>query len=182
MVVAIDGSLVRGSASKASIDTGTRLDQCARENFQYDPQVDRYLCPAGQALVPQGRQDQRGETHIRYASRAADCRDCPLKARCLPERTPYRQIFRWEHEAVVERHRARMRVEGRQRMRSRAALAEHPFGTLKLWFGWTHCLVRGLVKVGGELGLMGLCYNLRRAVSLLGVVAFASRCRARAAA
>lgn len=154
----------------------------ARENFQYDPPADRYLCPAGQALVPQGRQDKRGETHIRYASRAADCRDCPLKARCLPEKTPYRQIFRWEHEDVVERHRARMQAEGRQRMRSRAALAEHPFGTLKLWFGWTHFLVRGLVKIGGELGLMGLCYNLRRAVSLLGVAAFASRCRTRAAA
>jgi len=145
----------------------------ARENFQYDPPADRYLCPQGQALAPQGRQDQRGETHIRYASRAADGRDCPLKARCLPEKPPYRQIFRWEHEDVVE---------GRQRMRSRAALAEHPFGTLKLWFGWTHFLVRGLGKVGGEWGLMGLCYNLRRAVSLLGVAAFASRCRARAAA
>jgi hypothetical protein len=102
--------------------------------------------------------------------------------RCLPEKTPYRQLFRWEHEDVVERHRARMQTEGRARMRQRAALAEHPFGTLKLWLGWTHFLVRGLVKVGGELGLMGLCYNLRRSVSLFGVEAFASLCRARTAA
>jgi hypothetical protein len=45
---------------------------------------------------------------------------------------------------------------------------------------WTHFLVRGLAKVQGELGLMTMCYNLRRAISLLGVEALAGRCRARA--
>ncbi len=152
-----------------------------REDFQYDAQSDRYRCPAGQSLAPQGRQEKRGEVHIRYAARASGCQDCPLKAKCLPAKTRYRQIYRWEHEAVVERHRVRMQAEGPARMRSRAALAEHPFGTLKLWFGWTHFLVRGLTKVGGELGLMTLCYNLRRVVNLLGVEALVTLCRARAA-
>ncbi|MBS4098586.1 MAG: IS1182 family transposase [Sulfuricella sp.] len=154
----------------------------AREDFQYDAQADRYLCPAGQSLVPQGRQEKRGEVYIHYAARASGCQDCPLRAKCLPAKTPYRQLNRWEHEAVVERHRARMQVEGTARMRSRAALAEHPFGTFKLWFGWTHFLVRGKTKVGGVLGLMTLCYNLRRAVNLLGVEALIALCRVRAAA
>lgn len=153
----------------------------AREDFQYDAQADRYRCPAGQSLAPQGRQEKRGEVYIRYAARASGCQACPLKTECLPAKTRYRQLYRWEHEAVVERHRARMRAEGSTRMRSRAALAEHPFGTLKLWFGWTHFLVRGLTKVGGELGLMTLCYNLRRVINLLGVEALVTLCRARAA-
>jgi hypothetical protein len=35
-------------------------------------------------------------------------------------------------------------------MRQRAGLVEHPFGTLKRWFGWDHFLVRGFEKVGGR--------------------------------
>ena len=70
-------------ASPPKSPSPTRAGRFARADFQYDPQADGYLCPQGQALAPQGHQDKRGEAHIRYASRAADCRDCPLRARCL---------------------------------------------------------------------------------------------------
>ena len=29
----------------------------------------------------------------------------------------------------------------------RKTLAEHPFGTIKRWFGYTHFLLKGLAKV-----------------------------------
>jgi hypothetical protein len=32
----------------------------------------------------------------------------------------------------------------------RKTLAEHPFGTIKRWFGYTHFLLKGLVKVRTE--------------------------------
>jgi hypothetical protein len=151
-----------------------------RDDFRHHAEPDHYTCPAGQTLRRQGQQNKDGKRLHHYAARARDCQSCPLKARCLPPKTPYRQLYRWEHEAVVERHRQRMKTHRRDKMRQRAALAEHPFGTLKLWFGWTHFLVRGLAKVQGELGLMTLGYNLRRAISLLGVATLIDRCRARA--
>jgi hypothetical protein len=73
-----------------------------------------------------------------------------------------------------------MAAGGRERMRQRAGLAEHPFGTLKRWFGWDHFLVRGFEKVRGEMSLMVLGYNLVRVLNVLGLDAFREYCAQRA--
>ena len=103
----------------------------SHEEFVYDAEVDAYRCPGGALLTPtDGRKaNTNGRIEIRYTSRKADCDACPLRARCLSAKTPTRTIQRWEHEAVLERHRARMK-DAEAQMRRRAALAEHPFGTL----------------------------------------------------
>ena len=56
-------------------------------------------------------------------------------------------------------------------MRLRKQLVEHPFGTIKHWMGATHFSMRGLPKVQAEMSLHVLSYNLRRAISILGVEA-----------
>ena len=65
------------------------------------------------------------------------------------------------------------------KMRERAALCEHPFGTMKRWLGWDHFLVRGFKKVRGEMALLVNCYNLRRVMTILGVRGFVAYCEAR---
>jgi hypothetical protein len=57
-------------------------------------------------------------------------------------------------------------------MRRRAALAEHPFGTLKCRAGYRHLLLRGFHRVRGEWSLMALCYNFARVLSILGLDRF----------
>ena len=54
-------------------------------------------------------------------------------------------------------------------MRRRRQTVEHPFGTLKYWMGSTHFLTKTLPRVSTEMSLHVLAYNLKRAVSLLGV-------------
>ena len=102
----------------------------SHEEFVYDAEVDAYRCPGGALLTPtDGRKaNTNGRIEIRYTSRKADCDACPLRARCLSAKTPTRTIQRWEHEAVLERHRARMK-DAEAQIRRRAELAEHPFGT-----------------------------------------------------
>jgi DDE family transposase len=95
------------------------------------------------------------------------CDACPLRQRCVTAKVPTREILRWVHEDVIERHRARMQ-SGAALMRRRASLAEHPFGTLKRRAGYRHFLVRGLDKVRGEWSLMALCYNFTRVLNVLG--------------
>ena len=95
------------------------------------------------------------------------------------DKTGRRQIFRSEHAPVAEAHRRRMAEEGAERMRQRASLVEHPFGTLKRWFGWDHFLVRGFEKVRGEMSLMVLGYNLTRVINILGLQAFRDYCAQR---
>ena len=145
------------------------------KNFSYDGAADAYTCPAGQLLHPmEGRwTNTSGRVEIRYASRTRICRACPSRTKCLTPKASQRIIRRWEHEDVLERHRARM--EGASElMRRRSAIVEHPFGTLKCRAGYRHFLVRGFNKVRGEWSLMALCYNFTRVLNILGFEGFAA--------
>ena len=56
-----------------------------------------------------------------------------------------------------------------QHARQRAALAEHPFGTMKRGMDQGYFLLKGLTKVRGEFSLTVLAYNLKRVLHLVGV-------------
>jgi transposase len=152
----------------------------SRDEFTYDAQANCYICPAQQVLKFSSSIQKRGKTIHFYRSQAAACGQCVLRAQCLPKKNKYRQISRWEHEEVIEAHRMRMRTDGAEKMRQRAQLCEHPFGTLKCWCGWAHFLLRGLAKVRGEFSLLMLCYNFKRVLTIFGLEKFRSVCLQRA--
>jgi hypothetical protein len=140
-------------------------------DFRYDAAADLYRCPGEAELRPMRgqRRQASGKLAVRYVSRRSVCRACPLRAQCLAPSGQRREIERWLHEDVIERHRARMRLAGEEMMRRRKALAEHPFGTLKCRAGYRHFLVRGFAKVRGEWSLMALCYNFSRVLRIVGL-------------
>jgi transposase len=150
----------------------------ALNQFTYIAVQNVYRCPAGAELRPmQGyKEDAGGKRHVRYVSSRSDCGPCPLRSRCLSAKARRREIYRWEHQDVIERHRARMaQAEAAAMMRNRSALAEHPFGTLKCRAGYRHFLVRGFDKVRGEWSLMALCYNFTRLLHILGFDRFMAK-------
>ena len=53
-------------------------------------------------------------------------------------------------------------------MHLRRETVEHPFGTIKMWMGSAHFLMRRLKNVRTELALHVLVYNLKRVMSILG--------------
>jgi transposase len=159
----------------------TAAGRLSGANFTYLPETNVYVCPGGQELHQYGEPHRRagtGTLYTRYSRPPGACQDCPLKASCLPA-SGRRQIERSEHASVVEDLRQRMADQGPARMRQRAGLVEHPYGTLKRWFGWDHFLVRGFEKVWGEMSLMVLGYNLTRVIHILGAQAFRDYCAQR---
>jgi hypothetical protein len=81
-----------------------------------------------------------------------------------------RMVRRWEHEGLLEEMRARLKTaDGLMKVQMRKELCEHPFGTMKRAFNQGYFLLKGLGKMKGELGFKMLAYNMRRAMSLLGV-------------
>jgi transposase len=184
LTVLADTGYYNGSELKACEEDGivayvpqakrtARLEAQGRmshQEFVYDAETDVYRCPAGQVLTPsEGRKTNTGgRIEIRYTSRKADCDACALRARCLSAKTPTRTVYRWEHEAVLERHHERMKAAA-GRMRRRGAIVEHPFGTLKCRAGYRHFLVRGFDRVRGEWSLMALCYNFSRVLTIIGL-------------
>lgn len=147
-------------------------DRISHEEFTFDTEANVYRCPTSRLLSPTaGRKTNGNRIEIRYVSRKSDCDVCELRSRCLSIKASTRTVYRWEHEAVLERHRARMQ-DAEAQMRRRAELAEHPFGTLKCRAGYRHFLVRGFDKVRGEWSLMALCYNFSRVLCILGLDSF----------
>ncbi|NPH19909.1 transposase, partial [Escherichia coli] len=45
---------------------------------------------------------------------------------------------------------------------------QHPFGTIKMWMGATHFLMRKFKNVSTEISLHILAYNLKRMISIWG--------------
>jgi hypothetical protein len=62
-------------------------------------------------------------------------------------------------------------------MRIRRSTVEHPFGTLKRWMGASHFLTRRLKNVSAEMSLHVLAYNLKRTISIMGVVTLVAAIR-----
>jgi hypothetical protein len=65
---------------------------------------------------------------------------------------------------MARRVRARPEV-----MRRRQQLSEPPFGTIKRALGHSYFLTRGLPKVGAEMSLTVLSYNIKRVMNIIGV-------------
>jgi hypothetical protein len=76
-------------------------------------------------------------------------------------------VTRWEHESVLDAMEARL-DQTPDAMRIRRQTVEHPFGTIKVWMGWTHFLTKTLGRVSTEMSLHVLAYNMKRVLAILG--------------
>ncbi len=77
------------------------------------------------------------------------------------------------HQPLGERGGARAHGQAARRtagiLNIRRETVEHPFGSIKQWMNQGAFLMRGLGKVRGEFSLTTLAYNLRRAITIIGI-------------
>ena len=138
--------------------------QYTKADFTYDAEHNEYVCPAGERLTYRFDSVESGKTlwvYIRYG-----CSSCPLQSKCTT--SSVKRLKRWEHEHRLETAEAELK-KNPDAMRQRKKLVEHPYGTIKHWMGSTHFLMKRLPNVQAEMSLHVLAYNLRRAISILGV-------------
>ncbi len=148
---------------KADTSANTACGLYGKSRFQYDATKDVYVCPAGDTLTYRFPTFEKGR-EIRYY-RTNACNTCALKSRCTRNKGS-RTITREENEHLMEAMAARMKQQP-GKFKLRKTLAEHPFGTIKRWFGYTHFLLKGLEKVRCEWSLTTLAYNLKRVLNLV---------------
>jgi DDE family transposase len=135
-----------------------------KDEFQYDADSDRHVCPAGQHLYPYSSSLVRGLKKINYTNKLA-CDDCTIRSQCTAGK--FRTVSRLENEAVLDRMQARLANRPGVLDRRRETV-EHPFGTIKQWMNQGAFLMRGLEKVRAEFSLTALAYNLRRVLNIVG--------------
>jgi transposase len=138
-----------------------------KERFQYDATADHYTCPGGQTLPPNGKKQyvREGVFEQKYRNYRA-CKQCPIKRRCTGSEA--RTVSRYENEEVLERMAERLAARP-EALNLRRETVEHPFGSIKQWMGQGAFLTRRLDNVRGEFSLTALAYNIRRAITLVGV-------------
>ena len=140
------------------------------ESFEYDKATDSYICPAGAILTSLGtwhnKIGEANETSYRFKTyRTEACKTCSLKHQCT--KLPKRIIHRSEYQDAVDLNDNNIKQNPHYYKR-RQAIVEHPFGTLKRHWGFTHTLLKGLEKVNGEMNLIMFCYNFLRTKNILG--------------
>ena len=134
-----------------------------KRDFIYNAKNDEYVCPAGERLIRRTRHHERNQVLYRYW--CSTCQSCAIKSQCTTGKE--RRVTRWEHEATLDRLQARLDDEP-EMMRIRRSTVEHPFGTIKMWMGATHFLMKTLKRVNAERSLHVLAYNLKRVIIIMG--------------
>jgi len=134
-------------------------------DFKYDANRDVYTCPGGRELTFSVMSEKNGKIMKEY--RSDSCISCESKSKCTRNKNG-RVIFRWEHEEILDNMRKRVK-ENKDVVKKRNCMCEHPFGTIKRGFNQGYLLLKGLRKVGGEMGFTMIAYNMRRVINILGV-------------
>ncbi len=151
--------------AKPSTSANKKRGLFTKEDFTYDEAKDCYHCPQGEDLKFRF-ETVEANRQIRYYA-TTKCRGCPIKERCTTNKGG-RRITRWVDERLLEDMARRVRARP-QIMRQRQQLSEPPFGTIKRAMNQGYFLMKGLQKVGAEMSLTVLSYNIKRAVNVIGV-------------
>jgi len=137
----------------------------AREDFDYDPADDVYICPGRKTLTTTGTRVNDGETLLYRASKA-DCDACALRPRCCPNTTA-RKVPRSIHEKARDMARAIAKSwEGRASRRLRKKV-EMLFAHLKRILKLDRLRLRGPNGARDEFVLTATAQNLRKLAKLV---------------
>ena len=164
-ILACDEAGITVTLPKPQTSGSKAKGRFVKQDFRYLAADDVYLCPAGERLVHHYTNEEKGLTLRRYWTNV--CQNCAIKDRCTTGKE--RRITRWEQEPLLEAVQRRL-DEHPEKMRQRRETVEHPFGTIKSWMGSTHFQMKTLKRVGTEMALHVLAYNLKRVMNIMGIV------------
>jgi hypothetical protein len=78
------------------------------QDFVYDPEQQRCTCPAGKRLYLKNRNfEVRGYQAVSFQGKLTDCRECELRAQCLPRENQKRsrQVYFFTGRRARDVHR-----------------------------------------------------------------------------
>jgi transposase len=133
------------------------------ERFTYDPENDRYICPAGQPLNYGGR-NLRNRTYA-YIGTRKRCGACALKAQCTSG--AFRFLAIHMDEAARQRARELVNTEEFATAQRQRKKVEALFAELKNQIGLRRLRLRRLKFVREQFYLAAAAQNLKRLVRFL---------------
>ncbi|GHU96983.1 transposase [Bacteroidia bacterium] len=135
-----------------------------KEGFTYNKDGDCYICSQGINLDFSGiaHDKRQGSSSFRYRSKAADCKNCPLRETCV-NKAGYKSITvtvdRDYYESAEKRINTR---KGKRMMRVRAKTVEPVWGTLINFRAIKKVYTKGIDLADKQVLLAAMAYNLKK--------------------
>lgn len=141
-----------------------------KDAFTYDDKRDCYICPENKELRRTDLTIPYRPNAIIYQAKGHDCKRCTHFGACTTS-VSGRKIIRQRNEALMQRLAHLYDSDtGQQIYKLRKQKVELPFAHFKHNMNMRQLLLRGIAKVGIELNLCAIGYNLTRMIGLLGVI------------
>ena len=151
--------------------------------FVYDKEQNGYTCPQGALLTTTGNEYEKikkgRKTYTVQKYVTDQCLTCIAKTLCTKGKR--KEIERSEYQDVVDENNKRT-LENLELYKQRPLIIEHIFGTIKRGWGYNYTLVKGIKKVNTEMSIIFTVYNIRRAMSILGVEELIDKLKAKKSA
>jgi len=158
------------SSSEEVTSEGSKV--MVNEEFIRDRNTDTVTCPMGYIL----KKKSISKGKVKYANIKA-CHSC----KCKCTKSDFKAVefpankdivrsknFVKKNSGYIGKVRITF-VPDKNKLKLRKTIVEHPYGTIKRWNDASYLLLKGNLKVTGELALSFLVYNIKRVINILGV-------------
>ena len=149
--------------------TDKRKKYFSVEDFNYDDDTNKLVCPAGHNLYVRSRNwaDKKGNKGIIYQAPKKVCLACDLRAKCLrkPDKTESRQvtIIGKRPGSLTDKMKEKIDTpEGRKTYSKRLAIVEPVFGNIRANKKMDRFTLRGRTKVNIQWLLYCIVHNIEK--------------------
>jgi len=139
------------------------------DKLEYNAEKDIYYCPVGKPMKNIGDKTsitKGGYTQIHTLYKSRKCEGCPLRKDCHQGET--HRVISVSHNLNRLKQKAEKRLTSKRgiaKRKQRCFDTEPVFANIKHNHNFKRFMLRGLDKVGIEMGLLALAHNLRKKIA-----------------
>jgi len=132
------------------------------DGFTYHKEGDYWECPEGKKVTFRKIGYNKGNKQKHYYTRRSDCRNCPIKEKCLGkahEKKIAITYYMQEYERAITRSKSRI---GRRMKSLRQSTVEPVFGTLIEHLGMRKMNTIGIRQANKNMLMAAVAYNMKK--------------------
>lgn len=132
------------------------------KGFTYHKEGNYWECPQGKFAIHRKTFTDKGVKKNQYATKRADCRDCPIKTACIGKNHEKRidiTYYKPEYDRAIARLKTK---QGKRFKYIRSSTVEPVFGSLTQFYGMRKVNTIGIKQANKSMLMAGTAYNLKK--------------------
>jgi hypothetical protein len=139
--------------------------------FTYHKEENYWECSEGKRALFRKTFEDKGVKKNQYATKRADCRDCPIKASCISKAHEKRidiTYYKEEYDRAIARLKSK---QGKRFKYIRSSTVEPVFGSLTQFYGLRKINTINIQQANKVMLMAGTAYNLKKFLKFIGETA-----------